>query len=59
MFFTRPRYQVSVCSAIGPLVLCSTHPIDFKIASNEHMHNIVEEFEFRPDRTTDYGDSCN
>ena len=59
MFCTRPRYQVSVCRAIGPLSLCSTHPIDFKIADNGDMQNIVEEFEFRPDRTTDYGDSCH
>ena len=29
-------------------------PIIFKLAGNKHMH-IMNEFEFRPDRTTDYG----
>ena len=33
-------------------------PILFKLTGNEEMHNILEEFEFRPDRTTDYGVSC-
>ena len=30
----------------------------FYTCSNEDMHKISEEFEFRPDRTTDYGVSC-
>ena len=33
-------------------------PIFFKLAGNKDMHNIMKEFEFRPDRTTDYGVSC-
>ena len=33
-------------------------PIFFKLAGNKDMHNIMNEFEFRPDRTTDYGVSC-
>ena len=33
-------------------------PILFKLAGNEDMHNILDEFGFRPDRTTDYGVSC-
>ena len=33
-------------------------PIFFKLAGNKDMHNIRNEFEFRPDRTTDYGVSC-
>ena len=33
-------------------------PIFFKLACNKDMHNIMNEFEFRPDRTTDYGVSC-
>ena len=33
-------------------------PIFFKLVSNKDMHNIMNEFEFRPDRTTDYGVSC-
>ena len=28
-------------------------PILFKLAGNEDMHNILDEFEFRPDLTTD------
>ena len=33
-------------------------PIFFKLAGNKDMHNIMNEFEFRPDRNTDYGVSC-
>ena len=33
-------------------------PIFFKLAGNKDMHNIMNEFEFRRDRTTDYGVSC-
>ena len=33
-------------------------PILFKLAGNEDMHNILDEFEFRPDQTSDYGVSC-
>ena len=34
-------------------------PILFKLAGlNEDMHNILDEFEFRPDLTIDYGVSC-
>ena len=33
--------------------------IFFKLAGNKDMHNIMNEFEFRPDRTTDYGVSCS
>ena len=33
-------------------------PILFKLAGNEDMHNILDEFDFRPDLTTDYGVSC-
>ena len=33
-------------------------PILFKLAGNEDMHNILDEFKFRPDLTTDYGVSC-
>ena len=34
------------------------NPIFFKLAGNKDMHNIMNEFEFRPDLTTDYGVSC-
>ena len=30
----------------------------FKLAGNEDMHTVLDEFEFRPDLTTDYGVSC-
>ena len=33
-------------------------PIFFKLAGNKDMHNIMNEFEFRRDRTTDYGVGC-
>ena len=33
-------------------------PISFKLAGNKDMHNIMNKFKFRPDRTTDYGVSC-
>ena len=33
-------------------------PIFIKLAGNKDMHNIMNKFEFRPDRTTDYGVSC-
>ena len=33
-------------------------PILFKLVGNEDMHNILDEFEFRPDLTIDYGVSC-
>ena len=32
--------------------------IFFILAGNENMHKISDEFEFPPDRTTDYGVSC-
>ena len=34
-------------------------PILFIRAGNEDMHKISDEFEFRPDLTTDYGVSCH
>ena len=34
-------------------------PILFILAGNKDMHKISNEFEFRPDRTTDYGVSCS
>ena len=33
-------------------------PIFFKLAGNKNMHNIMNEFEFRRDQTTDYRVSC-
>ena len=36
----------------------SIDPILFKLTGNEDMHNILDEFKFRPDRTTDDRVSC-
>ena len=33
-------------------------PILFKLTGIEDMHNILHEFELRPDRTIDYGVKC-
>ena len=34
------------------------YAIPFILAGNEGIHKISDEFEFWPDRTTDYGVSC-
>ena len=33
-------------------------PMFFKLAGNKDMHNIMNDFEFQPDWTTDFGVSC-
>ena len=43
---------------LGYLFSVAIDPVLFKLAGNEDMHNILDEFEFRPDWTTDYGVSC-
>ena len=43
---------------ISPPFLGCFYPIRFILASNKNMHKISDEFEFRPDRTIDYGVSC-
>ena len=40
------------------LVSVAFDSILFILTDNEDMHKISDEFEFRPDRTTDYGVSC-
>ena len=40
------------------LFLVIFKPILFILAGNEDMHKVSDEFEFWPDRTTDYGVSC-
>ena len=40
------------------LFLVAFDLILFIFAGNEDMHKISDEFEFRPDRTTDHGVSC-
>ena len=36
----------------------ATDPILFKLAGNEDMHNILDEYKLPPDRTADYRVSC-
>ena len=43
------------CLHLFPIVF---DPILFILAGNKHRHKIWDKFEFRPDRTTDYGVSC-
>ena len=45
---------MSVYRTIGRLV----YPILFIVAGNDDMHESSEEFEIRPDPTTDCGVSC-
>ena len=45
---------MSVYRTIGPPV----YPILFILAGNDDMHESWEEFEIRPDPTTDCGVSC-
>ena len=40
------------------VISIDSDPIFFKLAGNKYMHNIMHEFEFRPDRTTNYVVSC-
>ena len=42
----------------GCLISIAYCPFFIILAGNEDMHKISEEFEFRPDQTTDYGVSC-
>ena len=42
-----------------PLFSFVFDPIFLILAGNEDMHKISDEFEFWPDRTTDYGVSCH
>ena len=41
-----------------PFLFCFFYPILFILAGNKNMHKISDGFEFRSDRTTDYGVSC-
>ena len=47
---TSPKFYLFFSVAIDPIL--------FKLAGNKSMHNILDEFEFRPDLTTDNGVSC-
>ena len=41
-----------------PFFSVAIDPIHFKFIGNKDMHIILNEFEFRPDRTTNYGVIC-
>ena len=41
-----------------PFFSVAIDPIHFKFKDNKDMHIILNEFEFRPDRTTNYGVIC-
>ena len=41
-----------------PFFLVVSDPILFILAGNKDMHKILDEFQFRPRRTTDYGVRC-
>ena len=41
-----------------PFFSVAIDPILFKLAGNRDIHNILDEFEFQPDGTIDYGVSC-
>ena len=63
--FGQIRLLVSMATArvimektVLPLFLAVFYPILFIIAGNDDMHESSEEFEFRPDPTTDCGVSC-
>ena len=43
---------------VSPLFLDCFHPMLFILAGNEEMQESSDEFEFRPDWTTDCGVSC-
>ena len=51
--------RVIMEKTVLPLFLsCFFHPILFILAGNDDMHESSEEFETRPDLTTDCGVSC-
>ena len=57
-FPTESPHWLIMGKTMSLLFLGCFYPIHFILAGNEDMHKISDEFEFRPDRTTDYGVSC-
>ena len=55
---TESHHGLIMGERISPPFLDCFDPILFKLAGNKNMHTISNKFEFRPDRTTDYGVSC-
>ena len=50
--------RVMIGKTVSPLFLGCFSSIPFILAGNDDMHESSEEFEFRPDWTTDCGVSC-
>ena len=51
-------HRVIMAKTVLPLSLGCFYPICFILAGNDDMHESIEEFEIRPDLTTDCGVSC-
>ena len=50
--------RVMIGKTVSPLFSSVFHPFLFILADKDDMHESSDEFEFRPDRTTDCGVSC-
>ena len=50
--------RVIMEKTVLPLFSAVLYPILFILAGNDDMHESLEEFEIRPDPTTDCGVSC-
>ena len=50
--------RVMMGKTVSPLFLSCFHPFLFILAGNDDMHESSDDFEFRPDWTTDCGVSC-
>ena len=50
--------RVMMGKTVSPLFPAVFHPFLFILAGNDDMHESSEEFEFRPDWTTDCRVSC-
>ena len=55
---TESSHRVIMEKTVSPLFSAVFHPILFILAGNDDMHESSDEFEFRPDWTTDCGVSC-
>ena len=54
----KPPFTYNGENGVFPLFSVAFDPILLILGGNEDMHKISDEFEFRPDRTTDYRVSC-
>ena len=55
---TDSSHRVIMGKTVLQLFLSFFYPILFILAGNNDMHESLEEFEIRPDQTTDCGVSC-